>query len=297
MSDAFGVPLDRQAAEWRDKLLEAVEPHAKAGLPLLLSGGVDSATLLAACVHLGHRPSCYGFALNVPSTSTDFRMARRMAVRLGCDWTAVLIPRTFEQLESDVREVIRLLRTSRKTSVQCAQPIMHLTRQIAKDGFSDALVGAGGVVLDDRRVMTIRAEGGEEAAREYRREKLDDRHRDCGTGRMHEMARLMGVTLEEPYSDEPLRSYALALDISELNRGPRGFGQKGIAVRAFPDFWMRNSRWYRRNSPLQVNSGVREWHDELLRSPLNANGAKRVVAIYNRLLKELDANLLDPSDA
>jgi hypothetical protein len=165
---------------------------------------------------------------------------------------------------------------------------MHLTKRVRQDGYLRAVVGTGAVCLDDRRVMEIRAQEGEEAARVYREEKLEDRNHDCGTGRMHEIARVCGVPLEEPYSDEPIRSHALALDITDLNRGPRGFGQKGIAVRAFPDFWMRD-RWYRRNSPLQVNSGLREWHDDLLDSPLNPDGARRVVAVYNRILADLEA--------
>lgn len=292
----FGQPLDEQAAEWREKLLRTVEPIAD--LPILLSGGTDSATLLAAAVDLGARPHCYLYSLTEP-VSDDFRIGRRMAEAMRCGYTAVWISRTRRQLEEDVRRLVSTLRTARKTSIQCAQPLMHLARRIRDDGFDRAVVGTGAVVLDDRRVMEIRANEGEEAARAYREEKLEDRHLDCGTGRMHEIARRVGVTLEEPYSDEPVRSHALALDVTDLNRGPRGFGQKGIAVRAFPGFWMREPRWYRRNSPLQVNSGLREWHDDLLAlSDWNPMGAKRVGAVYNRLLRSLDEpNLLDSTNA
>lgn len=295
MPDRFGAPLDDQAAEWREVLLQTMEPVAD--LPFLLSGGVDSATLLAAALHLGKQPPCYGYRLS-SHESDDFRIGKEMAGAFGLPWRPVVLPREREFLERDVRHLIATLKTSRKTSIQCAQPVMHMARWIAKDGFDRAIVGTGAVVLDDRRVMVIRSEEGEEAARAYRAEKLEDRYIDCGTGRMHEIARLEGVTLEEPYSDEPLRSHALALDVADLNRGPRGYGQKGIAVRAFPDFWI-GSGWYRRNSPLQVNSGVREWHDDLLSDPeLNPAGARRVVAVYNRLLKEADApNLLDSASS
>jgi asparagine synthetase B (glutamine-hydrolysing) len=209
-----------------------------------------------------------------------------MAAFARAELTVVEIPRTPERLEADVREVLRLLRTARKTSVQCAQPVMHLARRISEDGYSGAVVGTGAVVLDDRKLAVMLDRYGEEAARRYRREKLEDRHRDCGTGRMHEMARLCGVTLEEPYSDEPLRSYALSLDVKELNR-PR---QKGIALRAFPEFYGRPDapRFWRKNVPLQVGSGIREWHDALLSSPLNRRGMKAVAAVYADLLKEED---------
>ena len=43
---------------------------------------------------------------------------------------------------------------------------------------------------------------------------------------------------------------------------------------------------YRKNSSLQVNSGVREWHDELLKTELNINNWKSVVGIYNYIFKK-----------
>lgn len=282
----FGEPLDEQAREWRDVFLETVRPYAEAQLPLLLSGGIDSGTILAACLELGHNPDCYGYALN-GHTSSDLTTARKMTTRFGCAWTAVFIPRNLDQLTADVREVIEKLRTSRKTAVQCAQPIMHLARQIKKDGFDEVLAGTGGVALDGRLVMVLLAQEGEGAARELRAKALEDRHHDTGTGAIHRMARLCDVAVQEPLSDEPLKAHALALDMNDLSRGPKGYGQKGIAVRAFPEFWMRNN-WYRRNSSLQVNGGIRDWHEELLTSPLNPNGAERVVAVYNRILQEVE---------
>ena len=101
------------------------------------------------------------------------------------------------------------------------------------------------------------------------------------------MARLCGTPMEEPYSDEPLLSHAIAMDYAELNRLGTKFKQKGIALRAFPEFWSRG--WYRRNSSLQVNSGVREWHDTLLADvELNPDGRHRaVVGIYNQIRRRV----------
>lgn len=280
---AFGEPMDEQAAEWKRVLLETVRPHAE--LPLLLSGGVDSGTILAACLELGHRPHCFAYQLH-GTPSADAALAEKMARDYACQFTLVSILRTPEVLEADVRRIIRTLGTSRKTSVQCVQPIMHLAEAMHAEGYRGALVGTGAVVLDDRKVMTILSQRGELDARKYRTLKMRDRYADCGTGRMHEMAQRIGVPLQEPYSDEPLRSHALNMDMKDLNRGPRGYGQKGIAVRAFPRFWTRPG-YYRRNVPLQVAGGVREWHEELLADPrLNPDGNQRVVAVYNRILKE-----------
>jgi hypothetical protein len=140
--------------------------------------------------------------------------------------------------------------------------------------------------------MVKYAEDPEEAQR-YRALKLNDRNDlTCGTGWMHEVCSQFDVPAEEPYSDEPLVSYALSLQIPELARGPQGNNiQKGIAWRAFPDFWSRPGYW-RRNKSFQVSTGIREWHDDvLLNDPeMNPGGrAQRVVAVYNRILEEIES--------
>lgn len=59
---------------------------------------------------------------------------------------------------------------------------------------------------------------------------------------------------------------------------------KMIDVKAFEDFY-GSGAWYRKNSNLQCNSGIREYHDLLLRTELNKRKSKNVVAIYNDILK------------
>jgi len=204
-----------------------------------------------------------------------------MADRYDLDAEIVNLDRSKTALVADIRRIMDIRQTAKKASIQCAQPIMHIAERLTSLGFDRAMIGTGAVCLDDKRVAILVSQQGEEVAREYRRSKLEDRYTDCGTGHMHGVARDLGVTLEEPYSDEPLRDYALGLDFSELNRGPDGPKQKGIAVRAFPEFWSTPGFW-RRNSPLQVNSGIREWHDLLLVDPeFNTRGLKSVVGVYN----------------
>lgn len=275
--------MDQIAKEWRTSLLEVIEDGDMANIPNLLSGGVDSATLLAAQMELGGKPLCVTFTIG-GRLHDDAKMALRMADRYELDIDIVKLDPSKAALVSDIRRVMKIRKTAKKASIQCSQPIMHIADRLKDLGFDRAMVGTGAVCLDDKRVAILVSQQGEEAAREYRRSKLEDRYTDCGTGHMHGIARDLGVCLEEPYSDEPLRSFALALDFAELNRGPEGPKQKGIAIRAFPEFWSTPGFW-RRNSPLQVNSGIREWHDQLLDDPaFNTRGLKSVVGIYNDMI-------------
>ncbi len=281
--------MDETAAAWRAALVETMEPCRK--LPLILSGGVDSGTLLAGLLDMGEKPHCYTFAL-AEEVNPDTKRARMMCKDYDLRLTEVRIPRTRSQLVGDVQHVIEMTRQSRKTVIQCAQPMLHVARAVARDGYYGCIIGTGAVVLDDRTVMVKFAED-PESAQEYRREKLGDRHDlSCGTGWMHEVCKIEGVPAEEPFSDDPLKTVALSLSIPELARGPKGNNiQKGIAWRAFPTFWQREGYW-RRNQSFQVSTGIREWHDEvLLQDPeLNPNGRhQKVVAIYNRMLEEVQS--------
>lgn len=272
---------DPIAQGWRDALSETVEAVRK--LPLMLSGGVDSGTILAALLELGEKPHCFAFRLG-GHDSGDSATARLMCQTYDLRFTLVEIPRNQETLVKDSKEVIRRLGSSKKAQVQCCQPVMRMAKSMKRQGYTKAIVGTGAVVMDDRKVSVILSQQGEDAATAYRASKFNDRHTDCGTGAMHAIARLCGVPLEEPLSDDPVRSHGLSLSFGEMN-WPK---QKGIALRAFPEFWSHG--FYRKNSPLQVNSGVRAWHDTLLDSEENTKGSQAVVGIYNRWRKEMESD-------
>src|SRR5215831_18080703 len=98
--------MDDQAARYRSLLVEAV---AAAGpeIPVLLSGGVDSSTVLAAALLLGARPATFTFALEGPP-SPDARAARAIAERFELPHELVLIPRDGERAIADVRRVVAI---------------------------------------------------------------------------------------------------------------------------------------------------------------------------------------------
>jgi asparagine synthetase B (glutamine-hydrolysing) len=275
----FEFKMDGQALEWRLRFLKAM-----AGLenvPLLLSGGTDSGTILAAQLALGGRPDLYSFRIG-DKDHEDVRVARLMAETFQLTLQVVDIPRTEEQLVADLAAVSRFVdRPIRKSHVQCAQPILHLSRRLQRDGHRRAIAGTGGVVEDNRRCAVLLAREGEYAARTLRRKNLLELA-GSATESMHRAAAACEVEMVEPFSSQPFADYSLSLDMADINR-PK---QKGIALRAFPEFWV--SGWYRPNSPLQVNSGIREWHDTLLSSSWNVDDNKDVAAVYRRMARSME---------
>src|SRR5690606_20762498 len=114
---------DASAATFRAAVIATLTPLPET-TPLLLSGGTDSATVLAGLLALGRRPDCYTFRLGAHDTA-DVRVARSMAETFGLRHVVVTIPQDATTLLRDVRRVLRIIGTPRKVSVQCSHPFLY----------------------------------------------------------------------------------------------------------------------------------------------------------------------------
>lgn len=242
-------------ARFRELFLAAVEATPDA--PLMLSGGVDSATVLAASLELGRKPFCVTFRLG-DRDSEDAAVARKMTAAVGVEAEVVTIPRTPETLVADVRRVLAAGCKPLKTHVQCSQAFLYLCPAVRRRGADSALYA----ILADEYWGTDR-----EAAFALRRSRAEfDAHRSglvsdssTSTYSIEQVAAVEGVALHTPWRNPALGEFMMGLSFEEMNR-PR---QKYLCLAAFPDFWKRGA-WYRRNGPFQIVAGIREWHAAVL---------------------------------
>jgi asparagine synthetase B (glutamine-hydrolysing) len=265
----------QQAEAFRELFREAI-------LPLMFSGGVDSMTNLAAILSLGYKPPhCYTFRLG-ERDSTDVQVARHACTHFNISHTIVSIPQTEEVLLADICRVLRIIDKAKKTHVQCSQPFLYLAEVAKQDGYTEALIG---MAADDlwgtaRAIAAYIKIRGEEWCRDMRRYYIsyvggsDD---SCAKTSL-----ACGVQLHDPWRNPAIVDFLLACNWNDMHV-PK---PKALALRAFPEFW-KCGVWYRRNSSLQVNSGVREWHDTLLQSKHNPTHAKAIIVIYRHMLAEL----------
>ena len=108
----------------RNALLEAVQ-DAPADRPLLLSGGMDSVTLLAALMEVGRRPDCYTFHL-AGQPSPDSIASKAICDRLGLNLNIIELDRDMDRLVEDLKFVLtHWAGYVMKTHMQCAQPFIH----------------------------------------------------------------------------------------------------------------------------------------------------------------------------
>lgn len=279
--------IDPVAVRWRDALLTVME--GVGDQPLFLSGGMDSATLLAAQLELGRRPHCFTYRLG-ERESPDLTAAREIARAFSLTLTEVRIPDLLPQLLQDVRRVIRLTGNPRKTAVQCCHAMLYLVPAVQAKDYKAAITGTGGIVDDNRKAQILAADYAANAdeLEAQRRSGLLGGDPSSATETMKRCVESLGLRLIEPFSMEPLAEVALSIPFPEMN-GPV---QKGIACRAFPGFFRtredgKPGRFHRKNVSLQVAGGLREHHDRLLEMPINAGlKAQRVVAIYNQIHRE-----------
>lgn len=241
---------------------------------LMLSGGVDSSTVLAALLALNRPPRCFTFTLGT-YTSEDMRAARAMTSTLCLELVEVSIPRNPATLEADVRRLVPMTGT-KKTWVQCGQPFLYVSPEVKRRGH-DAVLTA--LMADElwgtsKNVAMHWRERGEEWARDRRREA----HAEVLGEEVAErrVAREFGLRVLDPFADQDVAEFVVERDYAELHV-PR---LKQLAVGAFPEFWARGA-WYRSPLNYQIGSGIRAWHDTLLSGPLNTRGARSVVAVYN----------------
>lgn len=250
---------------------------------LFLSGGVDSATILFALLEAGRRPRCLTFQLG-DTVSVDAAVAASMCAAFGLEHTVVRLPRDTEQLLADVRWVLGHVdwrqTTVKKTIVQCCHPALYLYP--AMHG-AYGLWGLSGddIMRTNRQLALDDYHQGWQKFSRLRRSSTDDpRFTDyhvIDIGR-----RVFGKRIEDFYNFPAWWAWVQQFPTPEVNH-PK---QKYAALIAFPDYWRRGN-WYRTNSPYQINSGIRQYHDLLLDRPEFAD-CTVVQQVYRRLAQELD---------
>ena len=106
---------------------------------IALSGGVDSCTLLAACLRASVRPIVLSYTPDT-HTSTDFLYAKHNAEKLGLPFIPVHFPMTREGFEGAARRVIRLGYKT-KMQVESMAPMTAIAKTASKYGVEVLLTG------------------------------------------------------------------------------------------------------------------------------------------------------------
>ena len=262
---------DEACREFRDLMVERVRAVERP-YELAFSGGVDSATMLFASLEAGYAPRLLTFRMEGVE-SGDARAARSIAGHFGLEQEEVVIPSDAASLERDARRVLPYAAVMKKVIVQCLIPWLYLYPAM-RTGTILSGVTADDYYCNQRKVQVELHKHGEAAIMQYRRSYASDL--SFSTANILRFAGEYGKRNVDVYDHESVERFFLRFPARALNR-PYA---KHISIRAFADYY-RQGAWRRERASYQVNSGLRDLHDALLRDPArNPRGHKAVVALY-----------------
>lgn len=272
-------------------VLNAIGGHRKVGL--LLSGGLDSLSVLLACLDIGVKPTCYTFYLE-GNESDDLKSCRRISIIFDVDLVEIPINLTSEDLLADCKSLIKenygdsYFKSHIKTCIQ-TQILMSYVPMNVDEGIVLTALNADDLQFNTRAYGKMSADKtikGVERLCEARFEDTNDDRRGSYIyfKRMFEDC---GIQFIDVYRDPMVKSYFYGKTYKECT-SPRA---KYLVYKSFRDE-IDTNELYRQPSSFQVNSGTRELFEELLTNnpKINVNHHKTCVGILNDLWRDCGKN-------
>lgn len=268
--------VDEVAAATRRVLLSEAAGIPDEPVAVLLSGGVDSTSVLLSLLLAGRTPVAYSFVLE-GTVSTDFLLARQVARSLGVEFRSVILPRSVDRLVEDVRLLVRGGLRS-KADIECAWPRWHALRAV-REGHLATGDGADGYFGVSRRAV-VRWSKDPAPMDPFRDEYLDKPNR-AQVGTLRSWAAARSVEVWTPWWARAMRDAYRGTSWRDVNR-PR---EKEPVRRAFSAEFSKLPKLPKHTNLQLGDSGISAHFEGLLATDLNRRGYRSVVGVYNAVAR------------
>ena len=257
-----------------------LENYKSKDVGLLFSGGMDSLSLLLSCLDIGIRPNLYTFRLK-SYYSEDYLKSVHISRIFNLNLNVTIIDdEDIERLIKDIKYIIKEFKVKKKTQIQCIHPFLHMVNNVSNENILSGLC-ADDLYGSSRKMQELGR---------LNQNEFDNKRRDLFLNPESSSFKYIKYIFESnnikfiaPYKDNiNLFNYFINKSFKELH-SPK---QKMVMYESYK-YELEKYDLYRRNSNLQCNSKLREFHDKLLNTKENTNHNKSVVAIYNRYYKEI----------
>jgi len=259
-----------------NKLIKIVKQESEGltDVGLMLSGGIDSSSVLYSLLEIGLKPHCYSFYLE-NYESKDLKSARRLTKKHNLKLTEVEIPR-----KTIKENLIKLAKfgCTRKTQFETKIHYLYLFPQIEEP------VLFAGIEADNMqgtvRSMILQSSKDPQKFRELR-QKAYHYATAINLPIDYKLAEQNGFRLIYPFANKEIYDFYLQFDWEYLNKPY----EKWILLNAFNKNFQEDG--YRRHSDMQQNSMMKEYCQTLITDKeINPNNRKRINEAYKDLNKK-----------
>lgn len=255
---------------------------------LLLSGGLDSLSVLLGCLDLGIKPRCYTFYLS-NHESDDLKSVRKLKKIYDLDVVEVCLDVDKIDVFEDVKKIVGMHRNDayakkhKKTFIQCFHPMMYIA-PVVKEKIVLTAVVADALQFAGRKRGILGSDLSLEGIEESLQHRMNEVNNPCH-GSVKQIVSLFstyGLKLVDIYHVDEVVEFFLEKGFKECT-SPK---EKNIVYEAYKEE-LDKHKTKRLHSSYQVDSLIREWHDDKLLNDksINYNNNKSVVAIYNRMFR------------
>lgn len=258
---------------------------------LLLSGGMDSLSVLLACLDIGIKPTCYTFHLK-GVISEDLQSCRKICNIFDVQLVEIPISFTSESMYKLSKEIIYdniesvYFKNHIKTCVQC-QVLMSFVPQYVKEDVILSGLNADDLCFNTRLYGKMSANKTPSGIRKLNETRYIDTHNEYrGSYKFFvNMFAKYRIKFIDIYRDDQVREYFYGLSYKQCT-SPKPKYPIYMAFRQEFDTW----DLLRKPSSFQVNSGARELFEELLTNnpKINVNKHKTCVGILNDIWRECE---------
>jgi asparagine synthetase B (glutamine-hydrolysing) len=238
---------------------------------VLLSGGIDSASIMFALLELGKKVTAYSFTID-GHVSTDFSLARRNATAFGVPFVPVFLPRDLGALKRDLHALALTRLATKKTDYECGWPMIHAYGAVKEPVVASGMGADGHFCISKKGMIHYRDRIDEFRLGLYSSPGYAQRP-------LHDfLARSFGKQACMPYLSDAMRAAFLGTTWEQVNK-PK---QKQPILDAFSQQFARMKVLPHVNLQLG-DSRIAEHMAGLLKSDWNKRDARSMVAIYNDL--------------
>lgn len=265
-----------------DKLIKILkkETHNLTNVGLMLSGGIDSSSILYCLLELGIKPHCYSFYLE-NYESKDLKSARRLTKKHNLKLTEIKIPR--KTIKEDIIKLAKI-GCARKTQFETKIHYLYLFPKIHEK------ILFAGLEADNLqgtvRSMILQSSKDPEKFRELRIKAYN-----YGLNENYpidyKLAEQYGFQLKYPFMDKEIYNFYLQFDWEYLNKPY----EKWILLNTFKKYFKEDG--YRKHLDMQQGSMMKNYCATLTEDPIiNPNNRKRINEAYKDLNKKYGGNII-----